>query len=216
MKKVLLIGDSVRMGYDSYVKKALAGFCEVVFPDENCRFAQYVLRYLTLWNEWFKLDDVDLVHWNVGLWDTLQLYDDGCLTPPEFYAYFIEKICKRIKTLFPKATVIFATSTPIVESRFDDVAYRLNSDVRKYNEIAIEICRKHGFAINDLYSVLDGVSEDLYIDSAHPYTIEGTTLLTNAVVKTISEALDIKCEAFVPDDEDVENINEKIKSVLGI
>ena len=216
MKKVFLIGDSVRMGYDTYVKKALNSSCEVIFPDENCRFAQYVLRYLTLWNEWLDLDDVDLVHWNAGLWDTLQLFDDGCLTPPEFYAYFIDKICKRIQTLFPKAKVVFATSTPIIESRFDDVAYRLNCDVRKYNEIAVEICRKHGFAINDLYSVLDGVSEDVYIDCAHPYTVEGTTLLTNAVIKAVSEILDIPYEEFVPDDEDIENINEKIKDVLGI
>ena len=154
----------------------------MVYPEENCRFAQYVLRYLTLWKEWLNLDeDLDLVHWNAGLWDTLVLCEDECLTPPDFYAYFIEKICKRIKVLFPKAKVIFATSTPIVEHRFGKDAYRLNSDVKKYNEIAVEICKKHGFEIDDLYSV---------------------TGLEN--------------KEFVSDEEDIKNIEQKIKDVLGI
>ena len=32
------------MGYDKYVKEALAGAAEVYYPEENCRFAEYVLR----------------------------------------------------------------------------------------------------------------------------------------------------------------------------
>ena len=31
MKKVLLLGDSIRMGYDDYVKEELDGKCEVVY-----------------------------------------------------------------------------------------------------------------------------------------------------------------------------------------
>jgi len=134
-KKVLLIGDSIRMGYDKYVKNYLSDSCEVYYPKDNCRFAQYTLRHLSDWKSGFNGDDLDLIHWNVGLWDTLELYDDGCLTPPEFYAFFIEKICKRIKVLFPKAKVIFATSTPVIESRFTEPHFsrRLNSNVKKYN-----------------------------------------------------------------------------------
>ena len=45
MKNLLLIGDSIRMGYDKSVKKTLEGKANVIFPDENCRFASYVLRY---------------------------------------------------------------------------------------------------------------------------------------------------------------------------
>ena len=30
MKKVVLLGDSIRMGYDKYVKEALDGVCEVL------------------------------------------------------------------------------------------------------------------------------------------------------------------------------------------
>ena len=72
MKKVVLLGDSIRMGYGSYVKKAfeLAGTAQVFFPGENCRFSGYVLRNVGPWKaEMACGSDVDLVHWNAGLWD---------------------------------------------------------------------------------------------------------------------------------------------------
>ena len=211
-KKVLLIGDSIRMGYDKYVKNYLADSCEVYYPKDNCRFAQYTLRHLSDWKSGFNGEDLDLIHWNVGLWDTLELYDDGCLTPPEFYAFFIEKICKRIKVLFPKAKVIFATSTPVIESRFTQPHFsrRLNSNVKKYNNIAVEICKKHGFAVNDLYSLVENLPEEYYSDMTHLYTPEGTQLLTDAVIKAICNMLDIEYREFTLAD------YESVKEVIGL
>ncbi|MBQ8441190.1 MAG: SGNH/GDSL hydrolase family protein, partial [Clostridia bacterium] len=110
MKKIVLIGDSIRMGYDKYVKEALDGVAEVYYPAENCRFSQYTLRFLHDWKkkgEW--PDDVDLVHWNVGLWDVIELYDEGPISSPEHYAEMLRRINKRIRMLFPKAKVVFAT-----------------------------------------------------------------------------------------------------------
>ena len=211
-KKVLLIGDSIRMGYDKYVKNYLSDSCEVYYPKDNCRFAQYTLRHLSDWKSGFNGDDLDLIHWNVGLWDTLELYNDGCLTPPEFYAFFIEKICKRIKVLFPKAKVIFATSTPVIESRFTEPHFskRLNSNVKKYNNIAVEICQKHGFAVNDLYSLVENVPEEYYSDMTPLYTPEGTQLLTDAVIKAICDTLDIEYREFTLAD------YENVKEVIGL
>ncbi len=203
MKKVLLIGDSIRMGYDRYVKYALKDTCEVYYPKENCRFAQYVLRNISDWKNELKLgDDVDVVHWNVGLWDTLVLYRDGCLTPPDFYEYFIDKICKRMKVLFPNAKFIFATSTPIVEHRFTDpsVSYRRNCDIARYNEIAVRKAREHGFLINDLFAIARDLPEDHYSDMTHLYTPQGTQLLTGAVIKAIGNALGIEYDEFTISD----------------
>lgn len=44
MKKIVLLGDSIRMGYDKYVRKSLEGSAEVFYPAENCRFTFYLLR----------------------------------------------------------------------------------------------------------------------------------------------------------------------------
>ena len=119
MKKIVLLGDSIRRGYDRYTKMAFDGEAMVYYPDDNCRFAPYFLRYLNEWKNSFKCgDDVDCVHWNVGLWDTLRADDGELFVPPEIYKYYIDRICKYLKMLYPNAKIIFATSTPVQEELF--------------------------------------------------------------------------------------------------
>ena len=54
MKNIYLIGDSIRFGapgsdgYGMHVKEKLQGKANVYAPNENCRFAQYTLRYLPI------------------------------------------------------------------------------------------------------------------------------------------------------------------------
>ena len=36
MKKILIIGDSIRKGYSKYVKVAFQDVAEVYYPDDNC------------------------------------------------------------------------------------------------------------------------------------------------------------------------------------
>ena len=197
MKRIFLVGDSIRMGYDKYVRKTLDGKYEVVFPDENCRFAEYVVRYLHEWKNKFCKEGADVVHWNAGLWDVLHLFGDDCMTPPDAYAAFIEKICVRIERLFPESKVIFATSTPIQEAKYGKDFCRFNAEIEQYNGIAADIVKKHGFAVNDLYSVVRGCPETYYSDVTHLYTPLGTELTTNAVLRALSEALGEPLPAFV-------------------
>ena len=76
MKKILLIGDSIRQGYSHYVRLAFEGVAEIYEPQENCRFTTYILITLLDWiNELKCGDGVDLIHWNAGLWDDLILSD---------------------------------------------------------------------------------------------------------------------------------------------
>ena len=42
-------------------------------------------------------DDVDLVHWNAGLWDCIRQFGEEPNMPIEFYKYFIDRISVRIK-----------------------------------------------------------------------------------------------------------------------
>ena len=43
MKKVLLLGDSIRMGYDDFVKEELKEFEVFYDPDDNGRFSDYTI-----------------------------------------------------------------------------------------------------------------------------------------------------------------------------
>lgn len=189
MRNVLLIGDSIRMGYDNAVKKSLEGKANVHFPKDNCKFAAYVLRFLHDWAPKLEDGQIDVVHWNVGLWDNLRLFGEDVLTPIEIYAYYIERICIRIKKLFPEAKVIFATSTAVQTEKMNKDFMRYNEDIERYNNVACEIVKKHGFQINDLYALSLTLPPEAHSDPVHYYTTIGTETFTNRVLSYIAPAL---------------------------
>ena len=179
------------MGYDKSVKSSLEGVANVIFPNENCRFASYVLRYF---HEYFgnvKGEDIDVIHWNTGLWDCLRLFEEKPHTPIEIYAYYIERICIRIKRLCPNAKVIFATSTSVISERMSKNFKRYNEEIEKYNEIAVSIATKYGFAVNDLYAVSATLPAEAHSDPVHYYTPAGTEAFTKQVLACVAPALGI-------------------------
>lgn len=186
-----MIGDSIRVGYDKYVKMALEDVAEVYYPDENCRFTSYVIRYLDHWKGQLGIDTVDLVHWNAGLWDELVMLDGKRLVSYECYKENIERICDLIHLLFPGAKMIFATSTPVQEELYQDFK-RFNKDIEMYNAAAVEIVKKLGGEINDLYTLASGFPVSYHSDMTHYYTKEGTRELVSQVVKCIEGSLGIK------------------------
>ena len=207
MRKIVLIGDSIRMGYDKYVREALDGVAEVYYPTENCRFAEYVLRYAHEWKrngEW--PDDVDLVHWNAGLWDCVELFGDGPLTSCEYYAEAIARIDRRLRLLFPKAKIVFATSTAVSEKLYEKSKdfRRHNAIIEKFNEIALKALEGADTVIDDLWSVTAPLGDEYRSDAAHYYTDKGTELIGGRVLSVICRELDIaakdvKIEDFQPE-----------------
>lgn len=189
MKNILLIGDSIRIGYDKSVKRSLEGVANVYFPEENCRFASYVLRYLHEYKELVKDGKVDILHWNAGLWDCLRLFEEEPHTPKDVYAYYIDRICIRIKTVFPDATVIFATSTRVQSEKMSKDFKRYNEEIEEYNRIAVEVVKKHGFVVDDLYAVSASLPESAHSDAVHYYTPTGTKAFTNQVLSCLAEPL---------------------------
>ena len=211
MKKILLIGDSIRQGYDKYVKMSFEGEADVVYSKDNCRFASYVLRCLPDWKEVYcGGEDVDLVHWNAGLWDSLVMLDGKHHTPIEFYKEYIERCCVVIKKIFPDAKVIFATSTPVQEHLFGDMK-RFNADIEAYNAAAIETVTRYGHEINDLYTLMSACPASYHSDSTHFETEEGTKVITEKVVSAIEHTLGIKGK---PLDYDV--LFEKKNDIIGV
>lgn len=212
MKKILLLGDSIRLGYDKYVKMAFEDVAEVYYPAENSRFVMYVYRRLHEWKDELKCgDDVDVVHWNTGLWDDLILMDGKHLTPVEIYKEYVDRTCNMIKILFPKAKIIFATSTPVREELFTGACKRFNKDTEEYNRVAVEVVKSYGGEINDLYSLAKAAPVEYHSDLTHYYTKEGTRLLTNQVVKCLEESLGIKGKAL-----DYDALFADTKDILGI
>ena len=192
MKKIFLIGDSIRFGaksspgYGVYVKEKLEGKAEVYAPTVNCAFAQYTQRFL---HEWVKAlevptDEIEVVHWNNGLWDVLRLLGDEPFTEIGFYGETLKRIFGRIRYLFPNAKIIFALSTSVKEDWADPSFLRLNKEIALYNEKAIEVLSPLGVEFNDLYTVTESFTDSMRSDWVH-FNEEGSKILAEAVVEKI-------------------------------
>ena len=166
----LLLGDSISLGYRDFVKAELEGVMDVYYPSENGRFAAYTFRALYEWTrDYAWSSDMDFVYWNNGLWDIARIFGDEPQTSLHDYEIMISRIYKRLKYLFPKARIIFATTTPVIEELFDKKTfYRLNEDIRKYNEAATQVVLKSGGIVHDLYG--EGIKtypRQAYQDATH-------------------------------------------------
>ena len=211
MKNLLLLGDSIRMGYDSFVQEKLAGRMNVYFPEDNGRFVQYTLRALSDWKGKLSLPEIDVVHWNNGLWDVLHLnanssgcdgeaagetispenvpqqyqFDKDPLTPPDMYRYMLGRVLTRIRQLFPKAEVIFATTTPVIEEQAS-WAYRSNTEIDAYNRIAREVLVPRGVRINELGVFAAKECASLHRDWVH-YNDEGSGKLADEIIRFLEQ-----------------------------
>ena len=79
MKQILLIGDSIRMGYCEYVKDLLKDCAEVIYPSENCRSSQNIIMNLLNWSHLCDKEKIEIIHFNCGQWDAAHFNCD--LTP---------------------------------------------------------------------------------------------------------------------------------------
>lgn len=192
MKKVLLLGDQIRVGYQRYVEMALFRTddeTEVYFSENHDMMSTYLLRWLPTWKERLKLDEkVDLVHFNAGLWDCKIMEDGKPLVPITEYKKNIERLCKMIKRLFPETKIVFATTTPVSEA----CTNRYNKDIEEYNKVAAEIVKNNGGAINDLYALMKNAAKDCYSDAVNFRTKEGSEILATGVAEFIASQLEVK------------------------
>lgn len=193
MKKVVLLGDSIRLGYEKYVKDSLEGVAEVYSPADNCKFTLNLMRYLHGYVGPEGLpSDADIVHWNAGLWDVINMVgDDMPLTPPDAYENLIKRINKRIRFCFPNAKIIFANTTTVVEEAYTGIVRRFNSDIVRYNEIALKALAGTDTVINDLYSITKDIPSECRSDMTHFNTESGVRTLGGKVLAVICKELGI-------------------------
>ena len=189
MKKVVLIGDSIRIGYQKYVVEDLEGLAVVRFPKGNSFASTDVLIHV---DDWIIAHEPDVVHINCGLHDVKRNKSTGEIkTPLEQYKANIRKILQKIVD-DTNAKLIWATSTPVNEERHNEVMDfdRFLDDIRIYNEVSAEICGRFGIDVNDLYElVLQAGPEDLLNRDGVHFTQEGYVLLGKAVATSIESGL---------------------------
>ena len=181
MKRVILIGDSIRMGYQDVVRRELENEAEVWGPTQNGGNSQNVLDHL---QEWVIDPSPDVVHMNCGLHDLKTPFDSDTQTIAlDAYESNVRQILTQLgeKT---QATVVWAATTPVNQQwhhenkDFD----RFEAHVAAYNAAAGRVAAELGVEVNDLFSVVMQAGRDRHLrpDGVH-FTEEGSELLGKAV-----------------------------------
>src|SRR5579872_2355332 len=154
LPKIVLIGDSIRMGYAPLVAKRLEGKAVIVSDKANGGDSANVLKHL---EEWVIREKPDIVHINAGLHDLkLDKSSKAHQVEVEKYEANLKEIVARLRKE-TKATIIFANTTPIHDERhakrggnFD----RKEGDVERYNAAALAVMKAEGITVHDLHGLV--------------------------------------------------------------
>ncbi|GMV99362.1 MAG: hypothetical protein AMXMBFR84_05010 [Candidatus Hydrogenedentota bacterium] len=201
---VLIIGDSISIGYMKPLESLLQGKAVVVHNPGNAAHSGKGLENIEAWlgdTQW------DVIHFNHGLHDLKYVDDAGknvaskelghIQIPLEQYAKNLEAIVDRLKKTGAK--LIFATTTPFPEK--PDGPLREVADVTRYNEAALEIMKRHEVAIDDLYTFALPRLTEIQIPKNVHFTEEGSKVLAQEVARHIEAALGI-AEATATSEQD--------------
>ena len=186
MRKVLIIGDSISIGYTPYVAAALEGEYAVVHNEGNAgdsnKFLANLESYLA------SEADAEIIHFNCGLHDVKRARDSrGCQVDIERYRGNLREIFSRLKSTGGK--LIWASTTPVIDERhaaakpFD----RREQDVLAYNAAAAKIAGEAGVTVNDLHEVVmaAGIENCVGPDGVH-MTQSGYRVLGEAVAGAVA------------------------------
>ena len=185
LPRVLLIGDSISVGYTLEVRERLAGRANVHRTPENAATTTNGLARIDAWlgtNRW------DVIHFNWGLHDLKVTARGGHFTPPGEYEKNLERLVTRMKAT--GAELIWATTTPVPFGKQEPL--RRRGDEVIFNTIAGQVMERHQVRTNNLYALALVRSKQWQRPNNVHFTQAGSAGLADAVAAVIREALDRK------------------------
>ena len=192
-KKILIIGDSISIGYTPFVKEALI---EKAVVKHNPGNAQHSGTGLLKLEEWIGDEDWDIIQFNWGLWDLCYRHPDakvygnrdkvnGAVTfSPEEYTENLNKLVKQLKQT--KAKLIFVTTSYVPEGE----AGRIKGNEKNYNKAARRVMKENGIIVNDIHKTSKKIHRKYkWADGDVHYTKEGYKLLSAKIIETLENQL---------------------------
>lgn len=192
LPRVLLLGDSISIGYTLAVREELKGKANVHRPATNCGPTTNGIKNIDAWlgdSKW------DVIHFNFGLHDLKYVDATGKNVEPnkgkpqvshDDYAKNLETIVARLKKTGAK--LIFCTTTPVPEGS----QARIKGDELQYNKIATNIMKNNEVAIDDLYDFALPKLKEIQLPANVHFSPEGSKVLAKQVAKSILETLEKK------------------------
>lgn len=195
---VLLLGDSISMGYTKPVQEMLEDKANVYRPMNskgrylNCQGTTNAIKKI---DEWLIGKKWDVIHFNFGLHDLKHVNPitgknsknpkDPQQAKKRVYGKNMIAIVDKLK--LTGAKLIFATTTPFPDK--PQGPYRRANQPKKYNKIALKIMKRNNIKINNLYQYCLPRLETLQIPNNVHFTETGSKELAKQVVLSIIEEL---------------------------
>jgi lysophospholipase L1-like esterase len=182
LPRVLLIGDSISMGYTLPVRKLLAGKANVHRIPQNGGPTKNGVANIEKWlgdGKWA------VIHFNWGIHDLKIMEGGKRQVEPADYEKNLRELVARMKATGAK--LIWATTTPIPDGELNPS--RKFGDEKTYNEIAERIMKENGVAIDDLHAHITPKLAELQNPQDVHYKSAGYEYLARQVAAEIEAAL---------------------------
>ncbi len=192
LPRVLIIGDSISIGYTIPVREILENFANVHRPPANCASTKHGLKSI---NKWLGNKKWDVIHFNWGLHDLKYMGPKGenladpnipsnkQQVPIEEYSKNLDQLVQTMKKT--GAQLIWRNTTPVPEGSKG----RVVGDSDKYNKAATEIMVKYGIPTNDLYNFSKENWDEVGRKANVHFTPQGSKQLATLVAESIASQL---------------------------
>lgn len=192
LPRVLLIGDSISIGYTLDVRAKLQGKANVHRIPTNGGPTPNGLANLKAWlggGKW------DVIHFNWGLHDLKYLGPDNKnladpkapgsrqQVPLDQYEQNLRELVKQLKGTGAK--LIWCATTPVPEGADG----RVPGDAVKYNQVAAKVMKEQQVAINDLHAYALPKLKEIQRPANVHFSDEGSEYLARQVLASIESAL---------------------------
>lgn len=195
---VLILGDSISIGYTLQVRELLKGKANVYRPvaangkqPENCSGTTAGLQGI---DRWLGKRKWKVIHFNWGLHDLKHVNASGANSNraedpfqanPQQYAENLEKIVVKLEATGAK--LIFATTTPVVVGTTNPL--READAPSQYNTAALKIMKAHGIEVNDLFGLCQPHLAEWQLPKNVHFKPAGSQAMAKQVAGVIGEAL---------------------------
>jgi pimeloyl-ACP methyl ester carboxylesterase len=185
LPRVLLIGDSISMGYTIPVRRLLDGKASVHRIPEN---GGPTTNGIANVDSWVGKGSWDVIHFNFGLHDLKIMGDGSNQVPVQQYEQNLDRLVTRLSQ--KGADLIWATTTPVPEGRL--AVPRRTADVLVYNAAAERVMMHHQLAIDDLYGFAKPIVSEIQEPLNVHFSDQGYQRLAETVAASIMRVLEIR------------------------
>lgn len=183
LPRVLLIGDSISVGYTLPVRELLKGKANVHRIPQNGGATEVGLEKMKSWlgdGRW------DIIHFNFGLHDAKYASETTQRATREQYVANLRTLITQMKSTGAK--LIFATTTPVPKGGILSPTRKFDS-IEDRNRIAVTLMQEQGVTVDDLHTAALPIMEKHGRPNDVHFSPEGYAVLAMSVAQSIEDVL---------------------------